>query len=139
MLELTVGQFMTCSLHTIEADLTLADARTKMQRHRLQYLPVVERGKLIGLISDRDLRAIFAIKDFNAHQVRVGDVASREIFTAEASMRINTVAAEMADGKCDAVIVIEPESERVIGVFTTAHALGALSMLWDGGLSQSAQ
>lgn len=40
---------------TIEADAMLEDARRLMAEHRIRHLPVVERGKIVGILSDADL------------------------------------------------------------------------------------
>jgi CBS domain-containing protein len=50
-----VGDRMTKDLATIEPRADLADAAKVMAERRIRHLPVLERGKLVGIISIRDL------------------------------------------------------------------------------------
>lgn len=53
----SVCQVMTaCSVHA-EPHLDVFACLTLMKKHRLQYIPVVDRGSLLGLISLSDLQA----------------------------------------------------------------------------------
>ncbi len=47
---------MTENPATVSPDTPLRVARDKMQQGRFRRLPVVQNGKLVGIISDRDLR-----------------------------------------------------------------------------------
>jgi CBS domain-containing membrane protein len=48
---------MSQELVTLAEDDTLADARRCMEQGRIRHLPVVRRGKLVGLVTHRDLLA----------------------------------------------------------------------------------
>jgi len=50
-----VGQLMRRSPVTIGPDAMLEQARVLMAKHRIRHLPVVERGKLVGILSNGDL------------------------------------------------------------------------------------
>ena len=52
---LTVGSIMTRRVTTVSPELLLQDARTLLDEHRLRHVPVLERGRLIGVLSERDL------------------------------------------------------------------------------------
>jgi len=55
----TVGDRMTRNPVTVKPSDTLKEALDKMKKGRFRHLPVVdEEGKLIGMISDRDIRLI---------------------------------------------------------------------------------
>ncbi len=66
------SQLMTSPAITIHPDATLAAAAKLMNVHRLRRLPVVDPdGKLIGIVSRRDLLCVFLRPDAEiAHQVR---------------------------------------------------------------------
>jgi CBS domain-containing protein len=51
----TVEQIMSAPIVTIEGDKTLLDANDLMARKHLRHLGVTKDGKLVGLISVRDL------------------------------------------------------------------------------------
>jgi acetoin utilization protein AcuB len=42
---------------TIKPDASLGDAEQLMESYHIRHLPVVQGGKLVGLVTDRDLKA----------------------------------------------------------------------------------
>jgi acetoin utilization protein AcuB len=52
---LTARAFMSTALVTISADATIEEAASRMIEHRISGLPVVEDGKLVGLITETDI------------------------------------------------------------------------------------
>ncbi|GLQ32737.1 CBS domain-containing protein [Litoribrevibacter albus] len=55
---LEVAQIMTKEVETVEADEPLAAAAIKLQEMRIGALPVIENGKLVGIISSSDFLGI---------------------------------------------------------------------------------
>jgi CBS domain-containing protein len=55
-----VSSVMTCNIETISPAATLEQAGKKMRAHNVGFLPVVDEGKLLGVVTDRDivLRAV---------------------------------------------------------------------------------
>ena len=54
----TVRDVMTSEPITIAPDDTLADAIEILRKHHIHGLPVVEDRKVLGMITDRDLRTM---------------------------------------------------------------------------------
>ena len=52
---LTAREFMSTSLVTISSDATIEEAAGLMIEHKISGLPVVEDGKLVGLITETDI------------------------------------------------------------------------------------
>ncbi len=52
---------------TLAPDQTIGDAIDLMQKHQISGLPVIEKGKLVGLITGRDVR--FANRTLKVHEV----------------------------------------------------------------------
>jgi CBS domain-containing protein/anti-sigma regulatory factor (Ser/Thr protein kinase) len=59
--ELTVGEVMSTAVMTVNPDQTMAELRLFLKKHRISGTPVVENGKLVGMISIEDL--IHALHD----------------------------------------------------------------------------
>ncbi len=51
-----VGRRMRTSLITLTKDATLAQARELLHAHRIRHLPIVEGNRLLGILTDRDIR-----------------------------------------------------------------------------------
>jgi acetoin utilization protein AcuB len=47
---------MSSKVITVEPEESLTAARALLHRHRIRQLPVVQKGRLVGIITDRDLR-----------------------------------------------------------------------------------
>ena len=56
MLMPTVSRYMTRQPWTISSQSSLSDAHAVMREHAIRHLPVIDDGKLVGIVSDRDLR-----------------------------------------------------------------------------------
>jgi acetoin utilization protein AcuB len=52
-----VREVMTHGLVTIAPETSCAEARRLMDEHRIRHLPVVAGGRLVGMVSDRDVRS----------------------------------------------------------------------------------
>jgi CBS domain-containing protein len=52
--ETPIGQLMTQNLLTISPNQTVDDVMAMMTRNRIRHLPVVERGKLVGIVTIGD-------------------------------------------------------------------------------------
>ena len=60
-LEQPIATVMTAAPHVISADASVHDAALAMAHHGIRHLPVVDGGKLIGIVTERDLFALHRI------------------------------------------------------------------------------
>ncbi len=58
-----VQNFMTTTPLSIGADQTLARAHEVMSAAKIRHLPVLDGGKLVGMLTDRDLHLVESLKD----------------------------------------------------------------------------
>jgi acetoin utilization protein AcuB len=122
-----IRTFMTPAPRTIRPDQTLEEAHAVMRSLRVRHLPVVRAGKLVGVVSQRDLALIESLRDVDPAEVPVEDAMSSEIFAVGPDTPLAVVAAEMARRKLGSAIVTE--ASRPVGVFTVTDACRALSSL----------
>jgi acetoin utilization protein AcuB len=123
-----IGQFMTPLPHTIEFDQPLARAHELMRLHQIRHLPVTQNGKLLGLVSIRDLHLIETLRDVDPAEVPVEDAMAEEPYTVSPEEPLDAVATVMADHKLGSAVIVE--DGRIQGIFTTVDALRALLRLW---------
>lgn len=125
----TIRHYMTASPETIQADLTLAQARERMYQLGARHLPVTENGELVGILSERDVTLADALKG-DLERLSVRQAMTAQPFTCGPEAHLHAVAEEMARHKYGTAIVVDREHPgHVVGLFTTVDALRALAQL----------
>ena len=74
-----VRDLMTAAPRTCAPDSTLADAALAMDEARCGVLPVVELGRVVGMLTDRDACLALARDDGRPSEVRVDRAMSRDV------------------------------------------------------------
>jgi acetoin utilization protein AcuB len=120
-----VEQYMSRSIRTIGKHQTLAHAHELMRRHRVRHLPVLEGGRIVGIVSLRDLHLVETLRDVDPARVTVDDAMSAEPYVVAPGAALREVALEMARRKLGSAVVVR--RNKVVGVFTTVDALRALA------------
>jgi len=54
----SIRALMTPAPISVSPSIPVDEARALMQRHRIRHLPVLENGRLVGIVSDRDIRLV---------------------------------------------------------------------------------
>ena len=124
-----VRQYMSPGPHTIGADRPLSAARAMMLEHGVRHLPVLSGGRIVGLLSERDLLLVEALPGVNPTVVRVDEAMVESVLTAAPDTPLGEVVETMIDRKVGSAVIME--GEHVVGVFTTVDALGALHELLE--------
>jgi acetoin utilization protein AcuB len=129
-----IARYMSTTPHTIGQDQTLAVAHKLMREHRVRHLPVLGGGRLVGMISDRDLSLIETLRDVDATKVTVEEAMTQAPYTVSPDASLDEVVATMAEHRYGSAIVMD--NGKVVGVFTTVDALVALSELLQTRLAK---
>lgn len=125
---LTIRHYMTPSPITIGQDQSLNVAHEVMRAHRIRHLPVLEHGRLIGIVSERDLHLVETLRDVDPASVRVEEAMTPEPYAVSPDTSLEWVVSEMAEHKYGAAVVVDSR-HKVLGVFTTVDALRSLQDL----------
>jgi acetoin utilization protein AcuB len=120
-----IRDFMTASPHTIGADQTLARAHAVMRDNTIRHLPVLHGGKLVGIITDRDIHLVETLSDVEPSLVTVSDAMTASVYAVSPDTQLEEVARTMAEHKYGSAIVME--HYKVVGIFTTVDACRALA------------
>ena len=96
-----------------------------MREHDLRHLPVLEQGKLVGLVSERDLYYLETVAGVDPETERVEEGMSQDVYCVSPEARLQDVVVEMAAHKYGCAVVVQ--SAKAIGVFTTTDALRLLA------------
>jgi acetoin utilization protein AcuB len=130
----TVQKYMTTIPYSIGPDQKLMLAHSLMREHHVRHLPVLAGGKLVGLLSDRDLHLIETLKDVDPSKVTVEDAMSQMPFSVSPEAPLDEVCAEMAEHKYGCAVVVQ--NNKVVGVLTTVDVCRALTDLLRGRLQK---
>ena len=125
-----ISKYMTTKLITATPEMTVKDAFLSMHTHRVRHLPVVEEGRLVGIVTDRDIR--LATSHLNPKGpcpgcTRVGEVMTREVVTAHPLDPVEEAARVMRERKIGCLPVLEDEA--LVGIVTGIDLLDALLRL----------
>jgi CBS domain-containing protein len=125
-----VREIMMGSPVTLTPNDTLDLASDVISLGRIRHIPVVQDGRLVGIISERDLLGatashIFGLKQKNKSallkSVLIKDVMKKRVVTVAPDTPIKDTAHLMADKKIGCVPVIE--SNALVGLVTTTDIL----------------
>ena len=94
-----VKEIMTSEPATCTQDTSLAAAAKLMWESDCGILPVVDNGKLAGVVTDRDMYIALATRDKPASRVKVGEVATKTVLTCEPKDDVRAVLATMKQAR----------------------------------------
>ena len=115
-----VKQKMTAPPVTIAPTDTLEKAAAKMNAGKFRRLPVVEHGKLTGIITDRDLRQHLG----HLAKTKVRAAMTTDVVTVSPLTTLEHAAHLMLQHRVGGLPVVE-EDNTVVGIVTTSDVLGA--------------
>ena len=125
-----VTQIMTGSPVTLKPEDTLDLANDVISLGRIRHIPVVDAGRLVGLLSERDLMGAAASHVFGLKlksksallkSVLIRDVMKKRVVTVAPETSIKDAAHLMADKKIGCVPVVSDGA--IVGLVTTTDIL----------------
>jgi len=126
-----VADFMTRSPHTIGRDQTLVQARELMNKYRIRHLPVLDGGRLVGILSQRDLYFVESLDgSSSSDRVSVEEAMSQDVFETTGETPLSQVTQAMVRRKLGSAVVMR--DGRIAGVFSTIDAMKALLRFLPG-------
>lgn len=118
-----IRRWMTRNPVTIGTDNTLAEARRKMDKGDFRRLPVVERGRLVEIITDRDLRQQTGYLE----HTRVNAVMTSSIITAMPNMLLDQAANLLVKHKVGGSPVLD--DDNLVGIITAIDLLQSFAQV----------
>lgn len=118
-----VEEFTSPCPDTIDVNTTAQEIIKIMDEHDYRHLPVTNEGRVVGIISQRDIINVIG-RGFSAH-VKASDIMTEHPYMVTENTPIEEVAFTMSENKIGCALVID-ESQCLSGIFTTTDALNAL-------------
>ncbi|MDF2568802.1 MAG: guaB 2 [Sporomusa sp.] len=121
-----VSKRMTANPTTITSAMTIVDALQIMRSNKFRRLPVVDNGKLVGIVTDRDLREVSASPatslsvfelNYLLAKMQVKDIMTKKVLTISADATVEEAALLMYNNKIGGLIVVDT-NQVVVGILT---------------------
>ncbi|MES2800962.1 MAG: CBS domain-containing protein [Bdellovibrionota bacterium] len=122
-----VQKYMSYVPKSIGHDQTIANASEILRKLHIRHLPVLKSGKIVGVLSDRDIKFILGFKDVDPKTMTVEDAYTPDPYCTAPDTPLNEVLAEMAEKKYGCALVVD--NEKLVGIFTEVDAYKAFSEL----------
>lgn len=123
---MNVRDIMTTNVVTIPSNTSLADAKRIMEAHRIRRLPVVDKGKLVGIVTEHRLESVSPSKatsltvwelSYLLDKTMVKEIMERDVITVSPDMSAEESLAVAQGHKVGTLVVVE--DGRVVGIATT--------------------
>lgn len=126
---LRVRDSMTREVITLGPEASATEAWSLCREHRIRHIPVVQDGRLAGMVSDRDLRDVSPSSRDNRDAatlqwVRVGDMMTRSPVTISPFDTIDHAAREIYTRKIGCLPVVD--GDELVGIVTSSDMMRAL-------------
>ena len=123
----TIQKYMTAAPHSIGSEQTVARAAAVMSDLHIRHLPVLHGGKLLGILTDRDIKLIATFRDVDPTKISVEEAMTEGPYQVPPDAPLDEVAETMAAHKFGSAVVMQ--NQKVVGIFTTVDACRALAEL----------
>ena len=116
-----VEEFTTPDPITADETMMIDDLQRLMERHGIRHLPIVRDNRVVGVISDRDLRLFSGLSAAEKFQVQAADIMAEHPLTVNAGLPLDEVAYAMSERRVGSAIVND-ENGELLGIFTATDA-----------------
>ena len=134
-----INEWMHRDVETVKPRDPITHARAKIVDKRINQLPVTQNGRIVGIVTDRDLRDAFPSAFLSAwaetgagrkkqtldpSEVTVEMVMTPEVVTLEPDASVTVAAETMRSERIGAIPVVE--GGKLVGIITRSDLLDAL-------------
>jgi acetoin utilization protein AcuB len=130
-----VGSVMTPFPYSVDTDDTIAEVERLMDEHQIRHIPVQQDGRVVGIISERDIYRLLErfLPDAKKAQIRARDIMIDEPYIVSFDEPLNQVALEMAKRHIGSVIVLH--HEKLAGIVSATDICRILAEIFEAEFS----
>jgi len=125
-----VAELMTEDPITVTPRATVGEALELMYTHDVRHLPVVRQERLVGMLSDRDLRGLFipdqdvpGLFDAGRLDLEVSDLMSESPVAVATDADIDDAIEILLENRVGAVPVVHPVDGSLMGILSYTDIL----------------
>ncbi|WP_431799988.1 CBS domain-containing protein [Halobacillus andaensis] len=108
-----LGQIMSKNVVSVEPNQSLQEAAALMEQHNLGALPVVQNGKLMGILTDRDITLRSTAHGKDGH-TQCSECMTSAIISGRPDMEVHEAATMMGKNQIRRLPVVE--NDQLVGM-----------------------
>jgi acetoin utilization protein AcuB len=129
-----VSKWMSPNVISMDKNESLGTALRLMREHRIRRLPIVSKGKLVGIVSDRDLKGALpseatSLDVWELHglldRLKISDIMTKNVITTTPDATIERVALIMLENRIEGLPVLDAKG-NLVGIVTEGDIFRAL-------------
>jgi acetoin utilization protein AcuB len=124
-----VRNFMSSPVITLPSSTRAIDAIELMQAKKIRRVPILEEGRLTGILTLGDLQAVLGLQEHSVRRAatRLGDIMIRKVHTVSAEDPLEKAVRVMLDHEVSGLPVVE--QDKVTGIITESDIFLAFTRI----------
>ena len=132
-----VSNWMSKNVITVGVDDSMHDAMKRMKEKDIRMLPVLKKGKLVGVVTDRDIKRASAsdATTLDVHEllylvskIKVGNIMTKDPITVPQNFTVEETAEVLLKHKISGVPVVD-QNGQLVGIITQTDLFRVLISL----------
>ena len=111
-----IRDIMCKDVITIEDDKNAADAAKIISENDISFLVIIENGKPVGVVSERDFVQKLCINNQNSSNVKISDIMSYKFRWVKPTTKIEDAIQKMLNNNIRRLLILD--DEKLVGVIT---------------------
>lgn len=111
-----VRDIMEKNVITIDINETANNAANQMKENDISFLVIIENGKPIGVVSERDFVQKLCINNQNSSDVKISDIMSYKFRWVNPTTKIEDAIQKMLNNNIRRLLILD--DEKLVGVIT---------------------
>lgn len=111
-----VRDIMEKNVITIDIDETANNAANQMKENDISFLVIIENGKPVGVVSERDFVQKLCINNQNSSDVKISDIMSYKFRWVNPTTKIEDAIQKMLNNNIRRLLILD--DEKLVGVIT---------------------
>jgi acetoin utilization protein AcuB len=130
-----VGSVMTPFPYFVDANDKVAEVERLMDEHHIRHIPVQQGGRVVGIVSQRDLYHVVdrLLPNTDKTRIRARDIMVNEPYIVAFDTPLNEVACEMATRRIGSAIILH--HEKLAGILSATDICRILAEILESEFS----
>jgi len=130
-----VGAVMTPFPFFVDTDSEVGEVKRLMAEHHIHHIPVQQDGRVVGIVTERDLYHLNDrfLPNAEKARIRARDIMADDPYVVAFDTPLNEVALEMANRRIGSAIV--PHREKLAGILSATDICRILAEIFESEFS----